>query len=167
LSELDNNKTQRITDVLKNTISNYINNDDYEILLVIQTKKDKDITEKIYSLFKQNENIKLIEEYDPLVLKEIYSHCDLLIGMRLHSIILALSAGTPAIGYFEESWGYKNPGMMKKFDLPFQFIKNDFNDFSNEVKMIFENELDIKDRISNIISEEKKKFLKSIKVFDQ
>lgn len=163
LGELDSDKTKDIINKIKRTISQYIDNPRFEILLVIQTIKDKNITSEIYSQFDKN-NIYLIEEYDPLVLKEIYSNCDLLIGMRLHSIILALSSNTPAIGFFEESWGYKNPGLMEKFNLPYKFINDNFKDFVEEINLIFNNKSTYKKRISEIIKKEKIKFLNSINI---
>jgi len=62
---------------------------------------------------KENITCKIIEEYNVFELMNIYSNCDVLVGMRLHSIILALKVGTPCIGLFHENWGLKNPGLME------------------------------------------------------
>ncbi|MFW6009149.1 MAG: polysaccharide pyruvyl transferase family protein, partial [archaeon] len=161
LGNLKRKKVEKIKNVITNTISNYLNEND-EIVLVIQTKKDKKITKELYNKFEKNQNIHLIEEYDPLIIKEIYRNCDILVGMRLHSIILSLSAGTPAIGFFEESWGYKNPGMMKKFNLPYEFIKDNVSNLNHSIKQVLKNRKEYINKIDEIIHNEKKKFTKKI-----
>lgn len=66
----------------------------------------------------------VVEEHDTFKLIELYSSFDLLIGMRLHSIILAAISGTPSYGVFKKEWGLKNPGIMAQLDLPYSYIED-------------------------------------------
>lgn len=88
-------------------------------VFVVQTKKDISFTKEIVNLCEGSE---LVEEYDPLSLRDLYRRSRCLIGMRLHSIILASSVGTPVVGYFREEWGVKNPGTLLDIGMPFAFV---------------------------------------------
>jgi len=92
----------------------------YKILMVSQCIKDDEITKKITK--ELSGNVDLIYERNPAKLRRIYSDVELLIGMRLHSIIMAASVGTLSYGYFMKEWGLKNPGMMNLMQLPFSFV---------------------------------------------
>ena len=39
--------------------------------------------------------------------------------MRLHAGILSLSALTPVVGLFSETWGLKNPGILGFYEMPY------------------------------------------------
>lgn len=110
------------------------------ITFIVQgTKADLRFTEKCALLIneKYNINVPIIEERDTDKLLDIYAGFDCLIGMRLHSIILAAAAGTPSYGLFLEEWGLKNPGIMDMIELPFSIVdsksqsKVDFDEISN------------------------------------
>lgn len=105
----------------------------YSYLFVSQGKKDNNFTKIIAQIVKSktSKNIGYCEELDPLALRRIYSSCSFLIGMRLHSIILALSCGIPAFGVFFEEWGNKNPGIMKDVGLDYTFIDMPNDNFPN------------------------------------
>jgi polysaccharide pyruvyl transferase WcaK-like protein len=92
------------------------------VCFVVQTQADYLFTRNIYDLFASSSDVNFFESYDPLKLIEYYSTCDILIGMRLHSIILALSAGTTCIGYFDKSWGLKGPGILTDYKQDYAFI---------------------------------------------
>lgn len=90
----------------------------HKILIIVQTKKDEELSKKIA----EDNGVELLVCYDVQILISTYKQVSLLIGMRLHSMILALSVGTPCIGLFYKEWGLKNPGLMKYFDMPFYFF---------------------------------------------
>ncbi|WP_345843821.1 polysaccharide pyruvyl transferase family protein [Shewanella algae] len=100
----------------------------YEIIFVVQTEKDYTFTNEIKTEFdsctviNSDGNSTLFHSDDPIALAKFYSNIDLLVGMRLHSIILAVSQGTPCYGVFHEDWGLKNPGFMNLFGLKFELI---------------------------------------------
>lgn len=121
IGELDSEKINSITSTIRNLVEKLLV-ENYNATFVIQTKKDKSFTYDIYKMFETNTNVSIIEEYDPLILREIYRNSVCLFGMRLHSMILAMSVGTPIVGYFDQRWGSKNPGTLGQFEMPFCYI---------------------------------------------
>ena len=101
---------------------------EYSYLIVVQTEKDREFSQQIFESVKQITGARMIENYDPLVLREIYKHVEYLITMRLHAGILSLSALTPVIGLFSEEWGLKNPGIMSDYEMPYMMIENEEED---------------------------------------
>ena len=102
INELSAEKKQLIKQTLQNVTSELLEKD-YQVAFVVQTKKDRSFTHEIFSVFNtQGNKVEFFENYDPIELIKFYSTCDLLLGMRLHSIILALTAGTPCIGYLKK-----------------------------------------------------------------
>lgn len=160
LSELNTSTLLYIKKTFQEIIRNCIG-EDKNIIFVVQTEKDLNITKDICASLENNMNMKLIIEYDPIKLLNLYSQCDLLIGMRLHSIVLALSAGIPSIGIFVKKWGFKNPGTMQKFDMPYYLINNEeiFEDqISKRIKELIRYKKTINKNISIFITKEKRKF---------
>ncbi|MFG6114176.1 polysaccharide pyruvyl transferase family protein [Halobacillus sp. MO56] len=159
LKQIDKEKYDQIVSLIKRSIVTLLKTGSYEVILIIQTKKDKEVTTSLYEKISNEFNyIHLIEEYDALKLINIYKHCDVLLGMRLHSIILALLSGTPAVGYFDETWGFKNPGLMNKFNMPYYLISNDTTDLVAKVQELASNKEIITKQIEKIIDEEKNMF---------
>lgn len=56
-------------------------------------------------------------EFDPQALREHYAEQDLLVTMRLHAAIFALSMGTPTVGVYRPGWGPKMPGTFETLDI--------------------------------------------------
>lgn len=121
IGELNNQLKEKIKNSLIECVNHCISQG-FKVKLVIQTKKDVEFTKLIYSHFNLNNNVSLYESYNVIDLINLYSSCTILIGMRLHSIILALSVGTPVIGYFKKEWGLKNPGLLTAYNQEFVFI---------------------------------------------
>jgi len=97
----------------------------HDVYYIIQgSESDREITYKIRNelLGSHGLDVPVLEEHDTFRLIEIYSGFDLLVGMRLHSIILAAIAGTPSYGLFLKEWGFKNPGILAQLDLPCSFV---------------------------------------------
>lgn len=99
----------------------------FDVRFVCQTEADEAFTrecqvdaQKLYGC-----NAELTFSDDVFELKAIYREACLLVGMRLHSIILAISEGTPCFGLFSESWGLKNPGVLSEFGLAYEFFDSD------------------------------------------
>lgn len=89
-----------------------------KVVVVVQTEKDYDLSAN----FAHKHNVELVRCQDVPTLISLYKQVDLLIGMRLHSMILALSTGTPCLGVFYKEWGLKNPGLMSMFNMPYYFL---------------------------------------------
>jgi polysaccharide pyruvyl transferase WcaK-like protein len=55
--------------------------------------------------------------FDPQALRDHYAEIDLLVTMRLHAGIFALSVGTPVIGIYRPEWGPKMEGTFETLDI--------------------------------------------------
>lgn len=132
----------------------------YEVKLIVQTKKDLRFTRDLYLKFSNVEKVSFYESYDVNELIKIYSTCSLLIGMRLHSIILAMSTGTPAIGYFKKEWGLKNPGLLSSYGQKYVFLDDANNSLLEVLKSYDFEEIE---SVSSKITETKKILLKKLK----
>lgn len=104
---------------------------EYEFVVVVQTEKDYLKSQQ----FATKHGLRLIKSDDPIELLHIYQSVSLLIGMRLHSIILSLSVGTPCFGLFYKQWGLKNPGMMEYFDMPYTMM-DETSEAASDIKVI-------------------------------
>lgn len=124
----------------------------YSCTFVIQCEKDRTISERIISSLHDMHSIncKTFSSNDPVELGLFYKNCDLLFGMRLHSIILAVANGTPCYGYFDESWGLKNPGFMNMFDLSFEFIDSSVEKESLNISDYVESNGHVLNKFKNI-----------------
>lgn len=133
------------------------------ITFVVQgTIADLKFTEECAKQFSEKYSIKIpiIEERDTDKLLDIYANFDCLIGMRLHSIILAAAAGTPSYGLFLEEWGLKNPGIMDMIMLPFSIVDSESQskvDF-NEIAKILNSKEDFQKRYLDFLEKEENKF---------
>lgn len=133
----------------------------HKVLIVVQTKKDEELSRKLAI----KHNVELLICYNVPTLISIYKQVSLLIGMRLHSMILALSVGTPCIGLFYKEWGLKNPGLMKYFDMPFYFFEESIEPekIIADIEKIIRNKEQYTQRINAIIKEEESKLYESIR----
>jgi polysaccharide pyruvyl transferase WcaK-like protein len=118
IGELDKEKIALISSSIQQLIHTLLEQS-YTITFVVQTRKDKEFTQELYDMYASNSHISIIEEYDPLLLREVYRNSVCLFGMRLHSMILAMSVGTPVVGCFDQRWGSKNPGTLGRFQMIF------------------------------------------------
>ncbi len=121
IGELDIEKQK----MMKRQLTDFVqSHKDYHFIIVIQTEKDREFSQQVFEMAKQIAEAELIENYDPLLLREIYKRVEFLITMRLHAGILSLSALTPVIGLFSGEWGFKNPGIMSDYEMPYVMIEN-------------------------------------------
>ena len=134
-----------------NALRDYVeNNTEKEYWIVVQTHKDRELSEKSLRSVSADVRVHLIEDHDPLALREVYKRMDVVVTMRLHAGILALSSLIPVIGVFCSDWGLKNPGIMDAFGMP--YIMSDLGDEKIEdlVKQIPEDAASrIEERIEN------------------
>lgn len=135
----------------------------YEIIIIIQSNKDEIKSKE----FAHRYGLNYIKSNDIEELIAIYRNIKLLIGMRLHSIILALSVGTPCVGTFIKEWGLKNPGVMKYFNMPYKILDDGSSIINEElidnIKHLLNNFNSISQRILNQIEIEKTKFTNELK----
>ena len=107
-----------------------------EYWVVLQTLKDKAVSEIFLNTVKERVRIHIVESHDPLVLRELYKNMSLTITMRLHAGILSLSALTPVVGLFSQCWGLKNPGVMSAYDMPYLLVEQGTESIEQLVEQI-------------------------------
>ena len=78
--------------------------------------------------------------------------------MRLHSIILAMSTGTPTIGYFKRM-GAENPGLLSSYGQKYVFL----DDANNSLLEVLNLDFEKIESVSSKITETKKILLKKLK----
>jgi hypothetical protein len=81
----------------------------HEVILTVQTKVEEEWAANNQTVLDRND-IGVFTSYQPQELRTHYNDVDLLVTMRLHAGIFALSVGTPAIGLYRDEWGPKTPG---------------------------------------------------------
>jgi len=162
LLEMDQNQKNMIHDKIALIINEF--NSTCGLTFVIQSLKDKEFTLKLKNIFEKTYNIKIdvFESYDPLELIKFYNNIDVLIGMRLHSIILATSVGTPCYGLFFDEWGLKNPGTLETFELPYCIIdKGDSIDI-DRINLLISKGVQFNESSKKLIDDELSKIKKEI-----
>jgi hypothetical protein len=81
----------------------------HEVILTVQTKVEEEWATNNEAVLDAHD-VTVFTSYQPQELREHYDDVDLLVTMRLHAGIFALSTGTPAIGLYRDEWGPKTPG---------------------------------------------------------
>jgi len=88
----------------------------HDVTLTVQTEMDArwaaDNRDRIAAM-----GLNYVEDYDPQALRDHYRQMDLLVTMRLHAGIFALSVGTPTVGVYRPEWGPKMPGTFETLDI--------------------------------------------------
>lgn len=88
----------------------------HEVTLTIQTEIDerwaRENRERLNSI-----GVEYYSNFDPQTLRNHYAEMDLLVTMRLHAGIFALSVGTPTIGVYRPEWGPKMQGTFETLDI--------------------------------------------------
>lgn len=155
-------------DIAKMIISAVISlKDSCHITFVIQgDNHDRKITQKIRDDLRLNYSfeVDLVEERDTFKLIDLYSKFDLLIGMRLHSIILAAIAGTPSYGLFRKEWGLKNPGILNQLNLPYSFVDDcEGVDVCKAIELL-DTKSEFQENIKNLVASKKEVINKVLEI---
>ena len=134
-----------------------------EVTIIVQCKKDREIALALRERIRKNSQIVLVgcnfvEEYDPYELCKLYHSQSVLIGMRLHSIILALSVGIPCVGFFDPKWGLKNPGLMEGFGLPAIFLESNFGQEMQTIEEVVDHREEYSKNILNRLRAQRERF---------
>lgn len=119
IGKVDDDTETKLISAMRNYV---VTHPEKEYWIVVQTLKDRRLSERFAELINDECQVKIIEDHDPLTLRELYKQMEYVITMRLHAGILALSALVPVIGIFCSNWGLKNPGMMETFDMPYLLV---------------------------------------------
>ncbi|PSP83114.1 hypothetical protein BRC96_09430 [Halobacteriales archaeon QS_6_64_34] len=89
----------------------------HEVTLTVQTEIDEAWADRHRDRLGEI-GVGYYGSYDPDELRAHYAEQDLLVTMRLHAAIFALSVGTPTIGVYRDEWGPKTPGTFRTLDIP-------------------------------------------------
>ncbi|WP_276251031.1 polysaccharide pyruvyl transferase family protein [Haloarcula rara] len=89
----------------------------HEVTLTVQTEIDEAWADRHRDRL-DDVGVGYYESYDPDELRAHYAEMDLLVTMRLHAAIFALSVGTPTVGVYRPEWGPKMPGTFRTLDIP-------------------------------------------------
>ena len=144
---------QTLSDKMVGMLEEYVHHHpELKYRIIVQTQKDREFSERFLRRIVCFACVELVEEHDPLILREMYKHTSFTISMRLHAAILSLSAGTPVVGIFSEVWGLKNPGIMSSYDMPYMIVEQGGGTLDNLIESIPEN---VKERIHDIIHSER------------
>lgn len=152
------------------TIANYMRimqevtqrlSDQYELYFIpMNTDKpdsDVDSAEEILRNMEPRENIhNITKQYEPEEIVGILNNLDLIIGTRLHSLILSASAGTPfvAISYAPKVQGFCNRINLEKYCLDIRNLKAET--VLKKVDEIVSNHAQIQSRIKQEVEHLKK-----------
>ena len=109
----------------------------------------------------------LMDEFNDLEIAAILSRCELTIGTRLHSAILSIHTGTPAIGIAYE---HKLPGTFKALGLDDMLITVDAMASDRSkclIRDVLENPREARQRVSQGVKQERKRAWVSIDAVEE
>jgi polysaccharide pyruvyl transferase CsaB len=95
----------------------------YPVFLLFQCAEDMPVTSKVVSLISMNSEV-VSRACTPDEMMNLIAHCDLLIGMRLHSLIFAAIDGLPMLGL---SYDPKVEAFMKSIGQPYLTTETDID----------------------------------------
>ncbi len=89
------------------------------IVFVAQTDEDVEPSREVRQVLADRYHVasELIDTRDVATLLDLYAEALLLVGMRMHSLIFALSQGTPVVGLWRRQLGPKIPAMLSDIGL--------------------------------------------------
>lgn len=128
--------------------------------VVWKSVDDRKILKEFYEKYKSTNRVFLINDCSCEELKGYISKCRFFIGARTHATIAAYSTYVPTlvVGYSVKARGIAKDlfGTWKNYVLPAQEIK-DVNELTNAFIWLQENEIAIKNHLSDILPEYKKR----------
>jgi polysaccharide pyruvyl transferase WcaK-like protein len=113
--DLEKTNSNSVEDNLKQYIQQ-VTNDGDTVSIVVQTNSEKRWVNN-NSSFLDSLGVKIFESFNQDELCSFYAKCDLLVTMRLHAGIFALTQGTPTVGVYRKEWGPKMPGTWEALDI--------------------------------------------------
>lgn len=114
---------------------------------------DRIIGLSIKDLVKDKENFHVVmDELNDLQLGHLFQQCLLTIGTRLHSAIISMNFGTPAIAF---NYEHKSRGVMNELDM--DYLSSDINELItgnviDKVKYVLDNCDDVKESLEQRIN---------------
>ncbi|HGM5417224.1 TPA: colanic acid biosynthesis pyruvyl transferase WcaK [Serratia liquefaciens] len=127
-------------------------------------KDDRMIAIQVGSLLANKDNYHVVmEEFNDVELGSILSQCQLTIGTRLHSAIISMNFGTPAVAI---NYEHKSAGIMKQLGLP--ELSSDVESLIDgtlikKVNEIIDSISEVNDKVREAIQKERAKGMSIIK----
>jgi polysaccharide pyruvyl transferase WcaK-like protein len=117
--EIGRQATEHVAGYMTEVVVPVVQEHDLGVTVVVQTTNDKEVSERFADLCraKIDQEVRLVTERDPQSLSDLYEEAELLVGMRLHSMIFALRRDTPTMGVYLEHFGPKIEGTLQMFGL--------------------------------------------------
>ena len=132
ITDLPKLRTENYIKHLKAVLSHAIINTDYPLLMIKQVDRDELDMKKVLSQINidYDENrIIYVDGLDAGFLRLLYKKSRFIVAMRFHSLIFALSSGTPVIGITYKEIGPKIEGLLKQFSIEENYFSLDnFNE---------------------------------------
>jgi polysaccharide pyruvyl transferase WcaK-like protein len=110
-----------------------------KITVVVQCDKDDEVSRRLVDKLDFVSSVSIFDSRCSYRLQDVYARNHLLIGMRLHSIILALAKSVLCIGFFDQEWGLKNPGILGDFSQSYSYIESGHFSLIENVQSLVEN----------------------------
>lgn len=132
--------------------------------------QDVEASKDIANRMKQKEKVTVIEEHlDPEKLLKICADQDVIIGTRLHSLILALVVTTPVIGieYHHKVEHFMDMIEQSDYSLSMEDIQDSSETFVTRIQKMEENWIAFQDRIAMISKFMKEKASKGMEQFKE
>jgi len=127
----------------------------YSVLVAQQEHRDLEISYTVSGMA-ETDGVSVMEgQYTPSEIVGAYSAMDLLVGTRLHSVLMALVGGTPAIHI---SYGTKGVGIMSSLDFEDYVVdisEVTFSDLKSMIDDIIANHDKIADKVERQLSEKR------------
>jgi colanic acid/amylovoran biosynthesis protein len=117
--EVDRDATEHVASYMSEVVVPVVREHNLNVAVVVQTTNDKEVSERFAELCREkiDQEVRLITERDPQSLSDLYEEAELLVGMRLHSMIFALRRDMPTMGVYLEHFGPKIEGTLQMFGL--------------------------------------------------
>lgn len=152
--EVDRHATEHVASYMAEVVVPVVREHDLDVAVVVQTTNDKEVSERFAELCREkiDREVRLITERDPQSLSDLYEEAELLIGMRLHSMIFALRRDTPTMGLYLEHFGPKIEGTLQMFGLGEYSVlltKTDSADAREALSQLYLQRERIRDQVSD------------------
>ena len=129
----------------------------YDVQLTVQTKVEEEWVDENPALLRED-GVEVFKSFSPKELRTHYQDVDMLVTMRLHAGIFALSVGTPSVGLYRDEWGPKTPGTWENLDIEEYALTCEEMSVEPLLEMceeILDNQTELGERITRNIDEKK------------
>lgn len=153
--------TRRVANYMRDVVLPVVMSHDLDVKVVIQTTNDEEVSRRFADLCEEElgQRMKIITERRPQRLSDLYEDAELLVGMRLHSMIFALRRDTPVMGVYLEHFGPKIEGTLQMFGLDdYSILLTDVD--SEEARQALENLFQRRAQLRKEVSKKRKEYLR-------